>query len=278
MTRTLFVGEPTARDLDDLRARRAGPGGGDRRARGARSRGRAGRAAERPRRSTAIARDVIDGRRPRRPFGHGLGHGIGLATHEVPSLGRRARRRRRCRRPTVFSVEPGIYLEGETGVRIEDLVALDAGARPGRAADAVPARGHRRRRLSRPSATDRPALLQSGADHRSAPPVRAPRPRRRHQEPSHMISTGELQEGRRHRARRRALADPRLPPHQDGPRLGPGPDHAAQHQARPDGRALVPGRDEVAARLDGEAARSSSCTATATTSTSWTTTRTTSSS
>ena len=30
--------------------------------------------------------------------------------------------------PTVFSIEPGIYLEGQTGVRIEDLILLDAGA------------------------------------------------------------------------------------------------------------------------------------------------------
>ncbi len=55
-------------------------------------------------------------------------------------------------------------------------------------------------------------------------------------------------QGRDHRARRRALADPRLPPHQDGSRLGPGAHHAAQRQARSDDRALVPGRHEVAAR------------------------------
>ena len=108
----------------------------------------------------------------------------------------------------------------------------------------------------RPATADR--RLQSGDTTRtSIARTRARRPRpSTHQEPDpDMISTGELQEGRRHRARRRALADPRLPPHQDGPRLGPGPDHAAQHQARPDGRALVPGRDEVAARVDGEAPR-----------------------
>ena len=63
-----------------------------------------------------------DGRWP--AYGHGLGHGIGLATHELPRLGRQARKRP-LPGPTVFSVEPGIYLEGETGVRIEDLVHAD---------------------------------------------------------------------------------------------------------------------------------------------------------
>jgi len=74
-----------------------------------------------------LARAVIesDGRWP--VYGHGLGHGIGLATHELPGLGRRSPTDP-LPSPTVFSVEPGIYLEGETGVRIEDLVVLDAAA------------------------------------------------------------------------------------------------------------------------------------------------------
>jgi Xaa-Pro aminopeptidase len=75
----------------------------------------------------AVARAVIeaDGRWP--VYGHGLGHGIGLATHELPGLGRRSPEEPLPRR-TVFSVEPGIYLEGEMGVRIEDLVVLDVDA------------------------------------------------------------------------------------------------------------------------------------------------------
>jgi len=75
----------------------------------------------------ALARGTIhaDGRFP--PYEHGLGHGIGLATHELPSLSATALDTS-LPSPTVFSVEPGIYLEGETGVRIEDLLVLDADA------------------------------------------------------------------------------------------------------------------------------------------------------
>jgi Xaa-Pro aminopeptidase len=76
----------------------------------------------------AVARDVIDAAGYGERFGHGLGHGIGLATHELPSLSRRATDAP-LPSPTVFSVEPGVYLDGETGVRIEDLVLLDADAR-----------------------------------------------------------------------------------------------------------------------------------------------------
>ena len=74
----------------------------------------------------AVARAVIDGDGRWPAYGHGLGHGIGLATHEEPRLSRTAPETP-LPSPTVFSVEPGIYLEGETGVRIEDLVHLDAG-------------------------------------------------------------------------------------------------------------------------------------------------------
>ena len=75
----------------------------------------------------AMARDVIEAAGHGEHFGHGTGHGIGLATHESPSLGKAAPDAP-LPSPTVFSVEPGVYLEGEMGVRIEDLVLLDAAA------------------------------------------------------------------------------------------------------------------------------------------------------
>jgi Xaa-Pro aminopeptidase len=124
MTRTLFVGEPNSRDrriydivaaaqqaaIDRLAAAASGelpvPGG---------------------READAAARRIIEESGHGDHFGHGTGHGIGLATHELPSLSRVAGDDP-LPSPTVFSVEPGIYLDGETGVRIEDLVLFDGAA------------------------------------------------------------------------------------------------------------------------------------------------------
>jgi len=58
-------------------------------------------------------------------FGHGLGHGIGLQVHEFPRLARKSSSV--LAEGQVFSVEPGIYISGWGGVRIEDLVVLEHG-------------------------------------------------------------------------------------------------------------------------------------------------------
>ena len=58
-------------------------------------------------------------------FGHGLGHGIGLAIHETPSLSRLSSDI--LDNGTVFTIEPGIYIQGYGGVRIEDTVRLEQG-------------------------------------------------------------------------------------------------------------------------------------------------------
>ena len=122
MTRTLFVGPPQERDLVlyDLVANaqeaairlleQTVASGGPL---------PSGRAVD------AAARDRIAAAGHGAHFGHGTGHGIGLATHERPSLSRAAADDP-LPSPTVFSVEPGVYLAGRTGVRIEDLVLLDA--------------------------------------------------------------------------------------------------------------------------------------------------------
>jgi Xaa-Pro aminopeptidase len=124
MTRTLFVGEPVARDLYiyELVARAQSA---------AIALLESAVAAKGPLPSGlavhGVARGVIEAAGHGDHFGHGTGHGIGLATHEAPTLGRTAADTP-LPSPTVFSIEPGVYLDGEMGVRIEDLVALDASA------------------------------------------------------------------------------------------------------------------------------------------------------
>ena len=70
----------------------------------------------------AIARDIIAAAGHAEHFGHGLGHGVGLVTHEAPRLARTAEAR--LVPGNVVTVEPGVYLPGIGGVRIEDLVVV----------------------------------------------------------------------------------------------------------------------------------------------------------
>jgi Xaa-Pro aminopeptidase len=71
----------------------------------------------------AVARERI-AREGVEPYGHGLGHGIGIETHEPPSL--RKSVAFTLETGMVFSIEPGTYLPGVTGIRIEDIVHLEA--------------------------------------------------------------------------------------------------------------------------------------------------------
>jgi Xaa-Pro aminopeptidase len=74
----------------------------------------------------SAARDVITAAGYGDQFSHGLGHGVGLEIHEAPLLGYSAKDRLADR--TLVTVEPGVYLPGRGGVRIEDtLVVRDAG-------------------------------------------------------------------------------------------------------------------------------------------------------
>jgi Xaa-Pro aminopeptidase len=75
----------------------------------------------------AVARRVIDVAGFGEHFGHGLGHGVGLEVHEEPRLGQRSDAV--LETGNVVTVEPGVYLPGELGVRIEDLIVVTAGGR-----------------------------------------------------------------------------------------------------------------------------------------------------
>jgi Xaa-Pro aminopeptidase len=118
MTRTVVVGRATDRHQEiydaALEANRVGIA--------AVAAGRPGREID------AEARAVITQRGFGDCFGHGLGHGVGLEVHERPGLGPRSEAP--VPLGAVLTIEPGIYVPGYGGVRIEDLTVVDeAGAR-----------------------------------------------------------------------------------------------------------------------------------------------------
>jgi Xaa-Pro aminopeptidase len=111
-TRTIAAGEPgpDAREIYELvleaqlaglEAVRAGAGG---------------------REVDAAARAVIEAAGHGEHFGHGLGHGVGSEIHEAPRLSLRSEDE--LVSGNVVTVEPGVYLPGRLGVRIEDLVVV----------------------------------------------------------------------------------------------------------------------------------------------------------
>ena len=71
-----------------------------------------------------VARDVIRAGGMGRCFGHSLGHGVGYEIHEAPAVSSRGDMV--LKEGMVFTIEPGVYLEHDFGIRIEDMVLLTA--------------------------------------------------------------------------------------------------------------------------------------------------------
>ncbi len=71
-----------------------------------------------------IARDIIDNAGYKGCFGHSLGHGVGMYIHEAPGLSQRAPAGAKLMTGDVVTFEPGIYLLGRYGCRIEDMAAV----------------------------------------------------------------------------------------------------------------------------------------------------------
>lgn len=72
-----------------------------------------------------LGREVIEKAGYGETFGHGLGHGVGLATHEEPRIGPKSTNI--LKEGMVFTIEPGIYITEWGGVRIEDIAIIEKG-------------------------------------------------------------------------------------------------------------------------------------------------------
>jgi Xaa-Pro aminopeptidase len=70
----------------------------------------------------SVARNFIKDKGYEGKFGHSLGHGVGLEVHELPSLSPKSKDT--VSAGMVFTIEPGIYIEGFAGIRIEDMVHI----------------------------------------------------------------------------------------------------------------------------------------------------------
>ena len=112
MTRTLFHGQSDSMFLERLRTAR-----------------KAQLAAVKAIRAGVVCRDVDQAARQvindagyGRCFGHGLGHGVGLAVHEAPRLSPRCRKRLKA--GMIVTIEPGIYIPGWGGIRLENMAVV----------------------------------------------------------------------------------------------------------------------------------------------------------
>ncbi len=115
MTRTFLLGTPDKRFIDIHRLVRKAQKAGIREV-------KAGALAKDVDRA---ARKIISDEGYGRYFGHSLGHGVGLAVHEQPRVS--VRNRRKLKAGMVITIEPGIYLPGWGGVRLENMVVVREG-------------------------------------------------------------------------------------------------------------------------------------------------------
>ncbi|MFQ5886033.1 MAG: M24 family metallopeptidase, partial [Anaerolineae bacterium] len=112
LTRTIYLGEPEARFQEIYALVR----------RAQKSALEGMRAGMKGKEADGLARQVIEEAGYGEYFGHGLGHGVGLAVHEKPRATKTSEEE--LQPGMVLTVEPGIYISGWGGVRIEDIVVI----------------------------------------------------------------------------------------------------------------------------------------------------------